>query len=307
MPRFVKLLSTQVLEDELMLLHTCAMLSQASFIIIIIIIVLLLLLYCSARQKLCRFISATGTHTDLLLTLISQHPKNHVQMVRDGILARIFTVLRSPMKSVKHKHYACVTLSEVCLPLDNHRQICEEGGLNAMVALCGHFHEDVRSFAAIAVERLGENSSLRRPLVEAGVVPPLVAMLGAKKLFSQRSSALALGSLAQVRALCALLPPVPSSSCNLCAGSSQSDKDCAAGRARCSDEAVALWSGRARGYRHANTWAISAEQHQPAENALHRRLQASRVQRAVRRIGGEQNELEECAVWSVQDRRAQAG
>ncbi len=30
MPRFVKLLSTQVLEDELLLLHACAMLSQAS-------------------------------------------------------------------------------------------------------------------------------------------------------------------------------------------------------------------------------------------------------------------------------------
>ncbi len=30
MPRFVKLLGTQVLEDELMLLHTCAMLSQVS-------------------------------------------------------------------------------------------------------------------------------------------------------------------------------------------------------------------------------------------------------------------------------------
>ncbi len=30
MPRFVKLLGTQVLEDELMLLHTCAMLSQVT-------------------------------------------------------------------------------------------------------------------------------------------------------------------------------------------------------------------------------------------------------------------------------------
>ena len=35
-------------------------------------------------------------------------------MVRDGILARIFAVLRSPMKSIKHKHYAAVILSEVC-------------------------------------------------------------------------------------------------------------------------------------------------------------------------------------------------
>jgi hypothetical protein len=34
-------------------------------------------------------------------------------MVRDGILARIFAVLRSPMKSIKHKHYASVILSEV--------------------------------------------------------------------------------------------------------------------------------------------------------------------------------------------------
>jgi hypothetical protein len=152
-------------------------------------------------------------------------------MVRDGILARIFAVLRSPMKSVKHKHYACVTLSEVCMPLDNHRQVCEEGGLNAMVALCGHFHEDVRSFAAIAVERLGENSSLRRPLVEAGVVPPLVAMLSAKKLFSQRSSALALGSLAQVGAMRSLVSPLPCSTSDLRSGSSQSDQDCTVGRA----------------------------------------------------------------------------
>jgi hypothetical protein len=119
-------------------------------------------------------------------------------MVRDGILPRIFAVLRSPMKSIKHKHYACVILSEVCTPPDNHRQICEEGGLNAMVALCGHFSDEVRSFAALAVERLGENSALRRPLVEAGVVPPLVIMLGAVKLFSQKNAALALGSLAQV-------------------------------------------------------------------------------------------------------------
>ena len=123
-------------------------------------------------------------------------------MVRDGILPRIFYVLRSPMKSVKHKHFACVVLSEMCLPLDNHRQVCEEGGLNAMVALCSHFSEDVRSFAALAVERLGENAALRRPLVEAGVVPPLVAMLSAPKLFSQKNSALALGSLAQVNHVC---------------------------------------------------------------------------------------------------------
>jgi hypothetical protein len=32
MPRFVKLLSTTVLEDELLLLHACAMLSQASHV-----------------------------------------------------------------------------------------------------------------------------------------------------------------------------------------------------------------------------------------------------------------------------------
>jgi hypothetical protein len=125
-------------------------------------------------------------------------------MVRDGILMRVFAVLRSPMKSVKHKHFACVTLSELCAPLDNHRQICEEGGLNAMVALCGHFSEDVRSFAALAVERLGENTALRRPLAEAGVVPPLVMMLSAKKMFSQKNAALALGALAQVRTPCPL-------------------------------------------------------------------------------------------------------
>ncbi len=46
MPRFVKLLGTQVLEDELLLLHTCAMLSQAS----------------SARPRL---FSANYTHGDL--------------------------------------------------------------------------------------------------------------------------------------------------------------------------------------------------------------------------------------------------
>ena len=142
-------------------------------------------------------------------------------MVRDGILARIFAVLRSPMKSIKHKHYASVILSEVrtastalqnqkpqpnnrnqnqvCTALDNHRQICEEGGLNAMVALVMHFSDDVRAFAALSVERLGENSALRRPLVEAGVVPPLIIMLSAPKLFSQKNAALALGALAQVR------------------------------------------------------------------------------------------------------------
>ena len=133
-----------------------------------------------------------------------QHSKNHIQMVRDGILPRIFAVLRSPMKSIKHKHYAAVILSEVCTAVDNHRQICEEGGLNAMVALVMHFSEEVRAFAALAVERLAENSALRRPLVEAGAVPPLVVMLSAPKLFSQKNAALALGALAQVQA-----PPAP--------------------------------------------------------------------------------------------------
>jgi hypothetical protein len=55
--------------------------------------------------------------------LAPQHSKNHIQMVRDGILPKIFAVLRSPMKSIKHKHYASVVLSEVCAPLDNHRQV----------------------------------------------------------------------------------------------------------------------------------------------------------------------------------------
>ena len=107
-----------------------------------------------------------------------------------------------------------------------------------MVALCSHFSDDVRAcatsplpfphcffvtlrsfrFAALAVERLGENSALRRlkmqrescfkkprfdallrPLVEAGVVPPLMVMLSAPKLFSQKNATLALGALAQVR------------------------------------------------------------------------------------------------------------
>jgi hypothetical protein len=40
--------------------------------------------------------------------------------------------------------------------------------------------------------------ALRRPLVEAGVVPPLMVMLSAPKLFSQKNATLALGSLAQV-------------------------------------------------------------------------------------------------------------
>ena len=67
-----------------------------------------------------------------------------------------------------------------------------------MVALVMHFSDDVRAFAALSVERLGENSALRRPLVEAGVVPPLIIMLSAPKLFSQKNAALALGALAQV-------------------------------------------------------------------------------------------------------------
>jgi hypothetical protein len=205
MPRFVKLLGTQVLEDELLLLHTCAMLSQV----------------CS-----CSVCDAPSPRLAYPLTA-AQHSKNHVQMVRDGLLPRIFYVLRSPMKSIKHKHFACVALSEVCTPLDNHRQICEEGGLNAMVALCSHFSEDVRSFAALAVERLGENAALRRPLVEAGVVPPLVAMLAASKLFSQKNAALALGSLAQAKA--AAIGAIFTS--NFPSGSFEPDQNCAAWRA----------------------------------------------------------------------------
>ena len=37
-----------------------------------------------------------------------------------------------------------------------------------------------------------------------GVVPPLVMMLSAKKMFSQKNAALALGALAQVRTPCPL-------------------------------------------------------------------------------------------------------
>ncbi len=115
--------------------------------------------------------AAAASPPSSFVTIVLQHSKNHIQMVRDGILPKIFAVLRSPMKSIKHKHYASVILSEVCAPLDNHRQVlphprcctrhphclrpacscarqvCEEGGLNAMVALCSHFSDDVRAYA----------------------------------------------------------------------------------------------------------------------------------------------------------------
>jgi hypothetical protein len=236
------------------------------------------------------------------LTAAVQHPKNHIQFVRDGILPRLFSVLRSPMKSVKHKHFACVSLSEVCTPLDNHRQICEEGGLNAMVALCGHFSEDVRSFAALAVERLAENSSLRRPLAEAGVVPPLVMMLAAKKMFSQKNAALALGSLAQVSTHRSC--PFHTHPSHF-AGSSESNQDCAAGRPRLAHEAFALRRGRAGGDRHPHAGPPGAEQHQPATHALQGRVQTACVQCAVRRLRGEQNQLQNGSVGPVQNGRAQ--
>lgn len=107
--------------------------------------------------------------------------------------------------------------------------------MNAMVALCSHFSDDVRAYvgkplpfphcffvtfcqvrssgcraprrklraAQVKLQREScfKNSHLTRcfrPLVEAGVVPPLMVMLSAPKLFTQKNATLALGSLAQV-------------------------------------------------------------------------------------------------------------
>ncbi len=104
-----------------------------------------------------------------------------------------------------------------------------------MVALCSHFSDDVRAYVGKPLPfphcffvtfcqvcssgRRAPRRKLRaaqvktqrescfkkshltrcfRPLVEAGVVPPLMVMLSAPKLFSQKNATLALGSLAQV-------------------------------------------------------------------------------------------------------------
>ena len=134
-----------------------------------------------------------------LAARLAAHPKNHLRMVRDGILKPLFAIIRSQMKSVGHKKFAMAALAELCTSPDNHRKVCEDQGMQTIVGMVAFYSEDVRPFAAVACERLCDNPSLSRALVEEGLLSHLVPMLKSGKYKMQLTAACALSALAENR------------------------------------------------------------------------------------------------------------
>eukprot|EP00283_Hemiselmis_rufescens_P008870 CAMPEP_0173431438 /NCGR_PEP_ID=MMETSP1357-20121228/9572_1 /TAXON_ID=77926 /ORGANISM="Hemiselmis rufescens, Strain PCC563" /LENGTH=415 /DNA_ID=CAMNT_0014395913 /DNA_START=170 /DNA_END=1413 /DNA_ORIENTATION=+ len=111
---------------------------------------------------------------------LSRHPKNHNRMVRDQALAALYTVVQSPLKSVRHKSLAMQTIAELCKSDANHKKVTEldgNQGLRKIILLVDHYDDSIRQYAAKSIESLASNVVLVEKLVEEGVLIPLKKLI----------------------------------------------------------------------------------------------------------------------------------
>jgi len=117
----------------------------------------------------------------MFIARLSAHQKSHLKLTTDGVVPYMFNILRSPMRSVKHKKQAIICIAELSTHVENHRWIADGQGLKVLVGLSAFYAMDVRVYAAISIARLSENPLLRQPFVKEGVLPFLGNMLKQQK------------------------------------------------------------------------------------------------------------------------------
>lgn len=131
---------------------------------------------------------------------LSGHTKNHMRMVRDGILPILFEIVQSALKSNRHKVFAMKTIAEICKSESTHKKIADHDqmtGVRRIIKLCDYYDDNVKIYAAEAVGNLAQNPVLISKLTEDDVLDPLKKMLKSQRENVVLNSVKALLSLAR--------------------------------------------------------------------------------------------------------------
>ena len=107
-----------------------------------------------------------------------------VWQVRDNILAPLFEIVQSALKSNRHKSLAIKTLAEISKNESTHKKISDhdaQTGVRRIIRLCDYYDDSVRVYAAEAVSHLAQNPVLIQKLTEDGVLDCLKRMLKSDK------------------------------------------------------------------------------------------------------------------------------
>ncbi|OQS02003.1 hypothetical protein THRCLA_05588 [Thraustotheca clavata] len=118
----------------------------------------------------------TTKYITLSLSNFASHESCRVQMVREGAVRPLITLMSAPYADMLVKQDCVVTLCNLMLHPETYKEMVDDGVVPALVAYSEDNHPEIQKSCAFALLSLTMDTSMKPKLVQQGVITALISL-----------------------------------------------------------------------------------------------------------------------------------